>query len=72
MTIPSNYEINVATPPTVQAKYGRHYCKIELSDCSPATAIKKFNTIKGFFPDDWVLDLYEVTCFSSAVDIEEA
>lgn len=30
MMIESNYEINVATKPEPNAKYGRHFCRIEL------------------------------------------
>lgn len=62
MQIPSNYEINVATPSTRDAAYGRHYCLIELGDCFLETAMEKLKFIKGLFPDDWNITLYEITC----------
>lgn len=70
MTIPNNYEINVAMPPTPKAQYGTHYCRIELGSCLEETAIEKFNTIKGFFPNDWVLDLHRITCCGHLVNVE--
>ena len=69
MTIPSNYEINVATPSEHNAKYGRHYCRIELGECSKEKAIEKFQFIKESFPDDWNLTLYEITCYGNEITI---
>lgn len=62
MTIPSNYEINVATEATKDAKYGKHFCTIELGSCLPQEAKAKFAQIKGFFPTNWNLTLQEVRC----------
>ena len=69
MTIPSNYWINVATPPTKDAQYGRFYCRIEFGDTFPPERAKeKFEQIKGFFPNDWNLELYKTECYSVKED----
>ena len=68
MMIPSNYEINVATAPEKNAAYGRHYCRIELGDCLPDVAKEKFRFIKGIFPDDWNITLYEVRCSGREIE----
>lgn len=71
MMIPSNYEINVATPSDRNAKYGRHYCLIELGEVLPDEAIEKFRFIKGIFPDDWNITLHEITCYGREVKVDE-
>ena len=68
MTIPCNYWINVATQPTKDARYGRFYCRIELGDVLPESAKKKFEEIKRFFPDDWVITLNYTECYSKEVE----
>lgn len=68
MTIPCNYWINVTTPPTKDARYGRFYCRIELEETLPENAKEKFEQIKGFFPNDWNLELYKTACYSVKED----
>ena len=67
MMIPSNYEINVSTPSEPKAKYGRHYCTIELGDCYTDAAMEKFQFFKGIFPDNWNLSLHEITCYGKEI-----
>ena len=67
MQIPSNYEINVATAPTKDAKYGRFYCQINLGDCSEEKALEKFGFIKQCFPVGWNLTLKRITCYGEEV-----
>ena len=65
MTVPCNYEINVAKETTAYTgkKYMRHYCRIEIGDCLPETAEEKFREIRALFPEDYELTLYAVTCY---------
>ena len=71
MTIPCNYWINVATAPTNDAKYGRFYCRIELGDILSEKATERFEEIKSFFPDDWILELERTECYSYKVKKEQ-
>lgn len=67
MTIPCNYEINVATQPEKNAAYGRHYCRIELGDCSLKIAKEKFKKLNEKLGDEFRLTLTEVYCGSREI-----
>lgn len=60
--IPSNYSINVATLPEPSAKYGRHYCSIELGDCMEKEAIRKYEELVEIFGPNYKLDLMHIDC----------
>ena len=67
MTVPYNYEINVAKKTSVYPN-GKHYCKIELGDCSAREAHAKFEELKKLFGDsEFSLTLYKVTCYREVV-----
>lgn len=67
MMIPMNYEINVATQPTKNAKYGIHYCRIELGDCLPEVAKEKFRKLNEKLNDEFRLTLSSVSCSSKQI-----
>lgn len=67
MQIPRNFEINVATQPTKNAKYGIHYCRIELGDCPPETAKEKFRKLNEKLGDEFRLTLNSVSCSSKSI-----
>lgn len=67
MMIPDNYYINVATLPTFSAKYGKHYCSIELGDISEEEAKEKYDFISRCFPIQYELTLHKVTCYGEVV-----
>lgn len=67
MMIPMNYEINVATQPTKNAKYGVHYCHIELGDCLPEVAKEKFRKLNEKLGDEFRLTLISVSCSSREI-----
>ncbi len=69
MMIPCNYEVNVATPSEPTAKYGRHYCRIELGNCPEKEAKEKFIFIRQLFPTNWNLRLCEVRCSGREVEV---
>lgn len=67
MIIPNNYYINVSTPPTFNAKYGVHYCRIELGDITEKEAKEKYDFIQRLFPLQYNLKLYYVNCYGTEV-----
>ena len=67
MMVPFNYEINVATQPTKDAKYGKHYCRIELGGCTKETALMKFQTLNEKLGDEFRMTLSEVECGSREI-----
>jgi len=70
MMVPCNYEINVATQPEKNAEYGRHYCRIELGQCSYEEAKEKFNMFNKKLGDEFRLTLIKVTCSSEWIECE--
>ena len=67
MMIPCNYQINVATQPTKDARYGRHYCRIELGSLTKEEALKKFRKLNEKLGDEFRLTLKDVQCGSNDV-----
>ena len=67
MMIPSNYYINVATPPTPYAEYGVYHSTIELGDITKKEAIEKFKWYKSLLPKEFNLTLHYISCYSSEV-----
>lgn len=67
MMIECNYEITVATQPEPNAKYGRHFCRIELGNCLPEEARLRFNILNKKLSDEFTLTLREVTCYSKEI-----
>ena len=68
MMIPCNYEINVATKPEKNAEYGRHYCRIELGQCTEKEARAKLNKLNEKLGDEFNLKLIKVMCSSEWID----
>ena len=68
MMIPSNYYINVAREGVYRKdRYNPrglgHYCRIELGEVLPETAMERFGELKKMFPEsEFELKLYYVSC----------
>lgn len=68
MSIPDNYEINVAKKRKPEDEYGIHFCKIQLSETLPLQAKEKFEYLKELFGDEYNLSLTHWVCRGEHVD----
>ena len=61
MSIPDNYEINVAIG-------NKHYCKIQLPDSFEEDAKEKLDTLRAMFGDHYSLSMTKWECRGKTKD----
>ena len=62
MSIPDNYEINVAIKQNPTDKYGKHWCKIQLPDSFEEQAEEKLAILREMFGDQFNVTMTKWEC----------
>ena len=61
-SIPDNYEINVAKKEKPDDNYGRHFCKIQLSESFDESAEEKLNFFRNLLGDEYNVTMTHWQC----------
>ena len=62
MSIPDNYEINVAKKRNPDDEYGIHVCKIQLPETLPIAAEEKLNFFRELFGEEYNVSMTHWVC----------
>jgi len=62
MSIPDNYEINVAKKRNPDDEYGIHFCKIQLNEVFPVAAEEKLDFFRKLFGADYHVSMTHWEC----------
>lgn len=62
MSIPDNYEINIAKKRNPEDQYGVHWCKVQLSDSFEEQAEEKLKFLRELFGEEYNISMTKWEC----------
>ena len=62
MSIPDNYEINIAKKRNPEDQYGVHWCKVQLSDSFEEQAEEKLKFLRELFGEEYHISMTKWEC----------